>query len=304
MSAKKSAEPRRGPGRPPLKPPAPSLEKKGIVDSPHCPENRLEFVLGSPGVLKTFFTYLKNIKSREIHIRCTPVGLTFFTRDHTKSSRVIAHIAGEHIHWYYCDGTFDLGLGRPSVEKMFASIDKTFFKLTISQTFDDPTNLTFILKDIDTDKDCEYKISLPTYAPDLELFEAASILNPDLMREQFPIEFTLTAKQFKKSIGDASNYTDTITYEITDGEPFQLTYAKAGIIYHEYYRSPEKIQLRADIEAGETFRCRVGVANVKSLAASMVTDAVRILCAESGDILFRSAVDAKALVINTLTKLE
>ena len=40
-----------------------------------------------------------------------------------------------------------------------------------------------------------------------------------------------------------------------------------------------------------------------TLASSMVTDDVRILCREDGDILFRSAIDAKALVVSTLTKL-
>jgi hypothetical protein len=35
----------------------------------------------------------------------------------------------------------------------------------------------------------------------------------------------------------------------------------------------------------------------------MVTDDVRILCREDADILFRSAIDAKALVVSTLTRL-
>jgi hypothetical protein len=35
----------------------------------------------------------------------------------------------------------------------------------------------------------------------------------------------------------------------------------------------------------------------------MVTDDVRILCREEGDILVRSAIDAKALVVSTMTNL-
>jgi hypothetical protein len=75
------------------------------------------------------------------------------------------------------------------------------------------------------------------------------------------------------------------------------------MIYNEVYRTPEKIKLRSAVPDDVTFRCTVKIANVKSLAASMVTDDVRILCREEGDILFRSALDAKALVVSTLTRL-
>ena len=294
---------RRGPGRPPSKPPPPPLEKKGIVDSPKESNNRLEFVYGEPVVFKSLFTYFKNIKARDIHLRCSPQGLTFFARDHSKTSRIVAVVAGEHVNWHYCEGEYWLGINRDHVEKMFASIDKTFFKLTIIQTQDDTNSLTFIFKDAEVDKECNYKVMLSTYAPDEDLYEAEKTLTPEGLVANFPIEFTLTAKQFKKSISDASNYSDTITFEKLGSYPLQLTYTKSNMIYNEVYRTAEKIHLRSAITDSSTFRCTVKIANVKSLASSMVTDDVRILCREEGDILFRSAIDAKALVVSTMTKL-
>lgn len=294
---------RRGPGRPPSKPRAPPLEKKGIVDSPQDPNNRLEFVYGDPTVFKALFTYFKNIKAREIHLRCSPRGLTFFARDHSKTSRVVAHAAGEHVNWHYCEGEYWLGINRDNVEKMFAAIDKTFFKITVIQSHEDHNSLVFVFKDAEIDKECNYKVTLSTYARDEDLYEAEHILTPAGLVEAFPIEFVLTAKQFKKSVSDASNYSDTVTFEKLGAHPLQLTYAKSNMIYNEVYRTPEKIKLRSAVEDGTTFRCTVKIANVKSLAASMVTDDVRILCREEGDILFRSAIDAKALVVSTMTKL-
>jgi hypothetical protein len=294
---------RRGPGRPPSKPPAPPLEKKGIVDSPKDSNNRLEFVYGDPTVFKSLFTYFKNIKARDIHLRCSPNGLTFFARDHSKTSRVVAVVAGEHVNWHYCEGEFWLGINRDHVEKMFASIDKTFFKITIIQTQDDVNSLTFIFKDAEIDKECNYKVTLSAYAPDEDLYEAEKTLTAEGLIANFPIEFTLTAKQFKKSISDASNYSDTITFEKLGAHPLQLTYNKSNMMYNEVYRTADKIRLRSEVADGSTFRCTVKIANVKSLASSMVTDDVRILCREEGDILFRSAIDAKALVVSTMTKL-
>jgi hypothetical protein len=293
----------RGPGRPPSKPPAPPLDKRGIVDSPKSAQNRLEFVHSNPSVLKSLFTYLKNIKARNIHLRCSPLGLTFFARDHSKTSRVVATIAGDQVNWHYCEEVFWLGINRDNVEKMFAAIDKTFFKITIVQTHDDINSLTFIFKDAEVDKECNYKVTLSTYAPDEELYEAEKILTPEAIVENFPIEFMLTAKQFKKTINDASNYSDVITFEKLGNHPLQLTYAKSNMMYNEVYRNPEKIFLRSSVQPDTTFRCTVKIFNVKSLASSMVTDDVRILCREDGDILFCSAIDVKALVVSTLTKL-
>jgi hypothetical protein len=296
-----AAAAKRGPGRPPSKPPAPPLERKGIVDSPKDSNNRLEFVFGDPMVFKSLFAFFKNIKARDIHLRCSPAGLTFFTRDHTKTSRVVAFVAGQHVNWYYCEGEYWIGINRLSVEKMFASIDKTFFKITILQTHEDPKTLTFVFKDAEVEKECNYRVTLSSYARDTDLYEAEKILTPEGI-QAFPIEFTLTAKQFKKSINDASNYSESITFEKLGSYPLQLTYAKQNIMYNEVYRAPEKIRLRSNVADGTTFRCTVSVANVKSLAASMVTDDVRILCREAGDILFRSALDEKALVVSTLMR--
>jgi len=294
---------RKGPGRPSIRQPPPLIEKFGIVDEPKDPNNRIEFAYSDPLVFKSLFTYFKNIKAREIHLHCSKTGLTFYTRDHSKTSRVVAEVAGSHINWYYCNDDYWLGINRDAIEKIFSSIDKTFYKITIIQTHDDIDSLTFIFKDAYIEKECHYKISLSYYPPDTELYEIKDIITPESLLTNFPIEFTLTAKQFKKSIGDASNFSDNITFEKLGDHPLQLTYSKSNLIYHEIYRSPKKINLRSSISNNETFRTTIKLLNIKSLAASMVTDDVRILCREDADILFRSALDEKALVVSTITKL-
>ena len=212
-------------------------------------------------------------------------------------------VAGEHVNWHYCEGVFWVGINRDSVEKMFASIDKTLYKITIVYTHDDPNNINFVFKDAEIDKECNYRVQLSIYPRDDDLYAAERALAPAALTALFPIEFTLSAKQFKKSISDASNYSETLTFEKLGAHPLQLTYARSNVVYNEVYRVPAKIQLRSAVADGAIFRATVKVANVKSLASSMVTDDVRILCREDADILFRSALDAKALVVSTMTKL-
>ncbi len=297
-----SAAKRRGPGRPSTKLPPPPLEKKGIVSQPSDPDNRLEFVYETPTIFKQLFTYFKNIKARDIYLRCSRDRLTFFTRDHTKSSRVVAVISGSHVNWHYVEGEFWLGINRENVDHMFKAIDKSFFKITISQTHDDKESLTFIFKDGEIDKDCNYKVTLSTFEPDEDLFDAEKDLDAQSLADLFPVKFTLSAQKFKKSISDVT-CTQSVTYEKIGLQPLQLTYNRPEAVYHEVYRDDDKILLDSSVPPGRTFRTTISITNIRSLASSMVTDDVRICCREDADMLFRSAIDKKALVVSTLIKL-
>jgi len=290
---------RRGPGRPPSKPPVPSIDKKGIVNTSQDPNNRLEFIYSDPNIFKSLFIYFKNIKAREIHLRCDPSGLTFFTRDHSKSSRICATILGEHVNWYYCESTYWLGINRDNIEKIFASIDKTFFKIVIIQTHDDPNSLLIVFKNSEIDKECSYKIILSSYNPDEDLYEAETLIK----NNNYILEFTLTSKQFKKTINDTSNYSDIITFEKIGNNPLQLMYIKSNIVYIETYKSDEKIMLISNLQNNNSFRATIKLNNIRSLASSMITNEIKIYCRVDEDILFKSSIDSNALIVYTLTKL-
>jgi hypothetical protein len=211
-------------------------------------------------------------------------------------------VAGEHINWYYCDSEFWISINRENVEKMFNAVDKTFWKMTIVYTFEDEKNINFIFKDADIDKECHYKIILSTRTPDEDLYSAEEILSPEYIQENFPVAFTLSSRQFKKSVIDALNYSATIAFEKIGDHPLQLTYNTSTARYCEVYRSPSKINLFSTVPANTAFRAVANLGNLKALASSMVTDSIRIFCRSQGDLLFQSAINEKALVVSCLTK--
>lgn len=282
---------KRGPGRPPKKQPAPPLRKDGVVDVPSDPDHRMEFVYEDPMVFKSLFTYFKNLRARDVHLRCTRQGLTFFTRDSTRTCRVVATLPGGSMNYFYCDDTFWLGLNRDAVEKVFASIDKSFFKITLLYFHDDPESLSIVFKDPEIEKECHYKVGVSLFDEDAELYEAEALVAPRALAA-FPLELCLSAKQFKKTVTDAGHYSETITAEKLGPHPFQFTYTRVGVIYHEVYRAPEKIGLRSDVPEDGLFRITMKIAGIRSLAAAMVTDTVKLFCREESDILLRSEIDA------------
>lgn len=117
---------RRGPGRPPKKRVVPNFERKGILEKPVRPQSRLEFSYDNPLIFKNLFIYFKNLKSKNILVRCTPTEITFFSRDQSQASFVIATIDGKNVNHYYASDVFWLGINRELVEKMFNSIDRSF----------------------------------------------------------------------------------------------------------------------------------------------------------------------------------
>ena len=88
----------RKPGRPSSKPPAPTVEKHGVSKVPMDSDNLLESAYDKPNILRALFLYFRNIKCRDIFIRCDPQQMIFFTRGLSLQSRVIAKLDGRQIN--------------------------------------------------------------------------------------------------------------------------------------------------------------------------------------------------------------
>ena len=302
---------RRGPGRPPSKPAPAPLVKKGIVEGPEDSSCSLEFSYDNPGIFKTIFTYFKGTKATEIHMRCDPEKITFFARDHTKKSRIVAVVRGCEVNWYYCARPMWIGINGREFEDLFAAIDKSFRTISFSCKHEEPDKIVILYKDYDLGKDCMYNMSVSQYEPDAHLY-AAEIAeldkDPAKLEATFPLEFTLTLKQFKKTIDDVKKYSDTMTIIKLGGKnhsdeeyPLQIVYDRAGNSYRETYREPGKIHLRSTVQANLIFRSTISIANIGTIASSLDSD-VRILCREHSDMLFLSMLSDKAVTIYTQTE--
>ncbi|WZU94429.1 E301R [African swine fever virus] len=291
---------RRGPGRPPKKRVVPNFERKGILEKPVRPQSRLEFSYDNPLIFKNLFIYFKNLKSKNILVRCTPTEITFFSRDQSQASFVIATIDGKNVNHYYASDVFWLGINRELVEKMFNSIDRSFLKITIVHRYDKPETLFFIFTDFDIDKECTYQITVSEPELDMDLIEMEKSISEERLKN-YPLRWEFTSKQLKKTFSDLSNYTELVTIEKLGGDtPLHLYFQKFNSIsYHETYKSSNKINLTSTIPKSQVFQINVKIAHIKSLASAMVTDKIRILCEENGNLIFQSEMDA--LMLNTIT---
>jgi hypothetical protein len=291
---------KRGPGRPKLAPATPELKIEGVVDTPDDAANRAEFLYRDPTTFKDLFNYFKNIKARNIHIFFRKAQIAFMTRDHSRSSRVIAYIDCTKTNWYYCAEEFRIGINLDNYEKLFCSIGKSEYKITFICRHDDHENITILLKDSEVGKEHASKMKLSDFEPDEELFEAEECL--DIVN--FPLEFTVNSKSFKSDIANASDFSDFMTIEKVGNYPLQYTYNKVNVgVFSVTFDDSEKIKLRSDVEADCVFKCKLKLSHTRAIAKSLVTNNITILCKETEDILFRSNLEGGILVVNTFVKL-
>lgn len=302
-SEEKGEKKKRGPGRPSKKQPPSIIKIEGIVKSPMDAAHRMEAVCPTPTAFKNLFTYFKNNGSDYIHMRCSKDGIAFFARDTVTKTRIMAFAAGQLLAWYYFADKepYFCTIKRESVEALFVSINKTFNKLQIQLRHDNTEKIIFILKDPEIEKECSYEITLCGNKIEDDLLNVEKLVTNDELKK-YPIEFTLSAKQLKKTFVDAFNQsTDYIMLEKIGSSPLQFSYQIPGEQqYYEVYKDPKKIDLRSEIKDEATFYSKLNIATVKTVANNMITEKIKIYCKESGEIVFRSAFEDKALTINAV----
>lgn len=291
---------KRGPGRPPQKQLIDPPVRVGIVSQPHISDNVLELSHDDPNVFKSMFTFFKNIKVSDIIINCTSEDMTFFTQDSNRRLLICCKLRGKDLLSYYCSIPHSFSISNiEQLGNIFSTIDKTTNKITISKSTYKPNVLNVTFEDLEIEKACIYDININLTAKnDTNIVD---ILVPLLDESRtYAIEFTLSAKHFKKTINDPMTVTKYLTLraqKIENDIFLSFKYNVNSLQYEEIYNKVEKIKLgyfTEDPICDVTFDLEA----VKALASSMVSDEIKIMCSPGEKILFRTAEDS-VLVVNT-----
>ena len=292
---------KKGPGRPPKHPPAPSVEKLGVIDVAAVDYHVLELSYDNPQDFKSIFNYFKSIKAEEIHVVCDKQGMKIYARDHSNTSTTIVVIDGANMNTYFCkEESLTFGLNRARVEKLFASIDKDFYTIELSMNRHERDRMEILLKNSTISKDCRYDVFLTNYPLDHERYSCADMLSEETAKT-FRLSFRLSSKDFKKTVTDISNYSTSMTIEKFGTKPLQITYTKENKLqYAESYRDPDKIFLVHDLKVNESFVCTLDDISVaKSITSCASVSETKISC-RRGNILFISPLGNNITIYTNL----
>jgi hypothetical protein len=317
--AEKVVKSKKGPGRPPAKKDLNPVEHLGIVPKPSDPAYRLEVVYDKPAEFKNIFTYLKNIKAKEIHLKCNPKYMALFVRDHINTQRTVVRIEGSNVNNYYCNGEFILHINMDFVEKIFSSIDASISTITFIQEEHTDSHLYIILHNIVLGRKGHYKVNLSSFNEDLDLYDSEKLLSRESL-DSYPISYTMTAKDFKKSVSDILALTqsgsESVILEKNEGEPIHFSYENQKLGYNEVYEKADQIKLR-DKLGSSSLRVDIKITNIKCLYSAMLANDINIFVKEEADMIFTTTAedelpeeggiaiknDGKAIIVSTLLKL-
>ena len=293
MATKEKKEPARRPGRPKTYETKIIIPHDGIVPEPSEKNFRLEIVYEKPSSIKSIFTYFKNIKAKQIHVQCTPGTLTFFVRDHCNTQRTLVRINGDQLNKYYCSTEFMLYINLEYIEPIINAIDASIGTISFIQD-EDYSSIYIILYNINLKKECKYKLELSTFEKDQILYDAAQYLLPEVL-ESYPIAYTISAKDFKKSISDILNLTqnveETVYFEKSSAtEPLHFYKQAEKISYWESYHDEKEIRLVNKL-GNEPFRISVRLTNLKCLHNALLGGNITIYAKEGTDMIFTTSAE-------------
>lgn len=292
--------PKNKPGRPRKNPIRQPQKRVGIVNSPVDDRNYVEFLYDNPERFKKIFSYFKSHAVNKIFITFKKNSILFWCEDNSQKNKIRVKIDCNLVNHYYCPDTLNIGISCDHLEKIMATIDKTYNSILILSQQDSLQNyIQIILKD-DTYTDESYKIEL--------IEEYNTFQEMDHMFDEqahYKLYFNLPSKKFKSMINNMSSFTDQASIELhgaTDPLIFQYL-SRDNKIKHTTTIRNNMFTLQKTLEENDTFRTSFIIDYVKAISTSLISENITIYADEDRPLLFTNMIDNGCIEVRTLTKI-
>jgi len=295
-SLKKS---QRKPGRPRKDINLTPMDIFGITPEASNEENIVELSYKNPSLFKKFFTSLyKNYAISNITFIFDTNSFKIVTKggfsDHIS---IYNNISVNLIRHYYCKQRKEITIKREQLEKIFRQVDKSNY------------NIQFILKEMDHDSKCYFKIHGNEMED--EKYKQVELINPiqqldnnEPDESKYPIQFTLPSKYFKNLIKDIEN-TGSRVFGIHKNnaakEPLKFVYNESKenkLLCETPFLNDKKIKLVNTLDPNDIFVVNVSTKDIKPFANACLGEDVIIYADKNKRICFSSQIDRVSVICN------
>jgi len=300
LSAEEANQQKKKPGRPRKNPIRQPQKRKGIVSVPEDERNHIEFLYDNPEIFKKILSCFKSHAVNNIFITFKDRYILFWCEDNLQKNKIRIKINCSLINHYYCFETLNIGMSCDHLEKIMATIDKTYSSILILSQKDSIQNyIEIILKD-DIRAEKSYKVEL---IGDYNTFHNVDHLFDDY--EAYILNFSLSGKKFKAMINDMAAFTDQVSIELNSSvDPLVFQYrSRDNKIKHTTTFHNNAFSLRKNIDDGDTFHISFKLEYVKPISSSLISDYVKIFVDENRPLLFVNSVDGGCIEVHTLTEI-
>lgn len=280
--------PKKKPGRPRKVSNDPAPDIMGVVDEAVTAGDVLELVYCSPVLFKKMLQVFKAYTVPEIEFCFSAQGARIIAKDHTGKAEIFVQINGDRMNLYFCHRPFRISVKRDSLERAFSSVTADSYKISlISKENTHRSAIYLIVNNKTYNNDDQFDIDV-VFKDDGPI-----AVEPDV--SDYPIQFVLDAKHFKKKIADIYALSDTFTIRKDENNILQFTFDRARTVnWTGVYRDTSKMQLRDTTAPGEVFSASVKLDDyVRPFAMSNAGNDVHIAADRFRKMAFAAHLDVR-----------
>jgi hypothetical protein len=291
---------KKGPGRPRKNPIREPQIKNGIVNEPLNKNNLLEASYDAPEKFKKILTYLKLHAVDKLYISFYSKFIYMWCEDNIQKNKIRVKIDCSKLNHYYIQNELNIGLSCEHLEKIMATIDKTYSNILFISNIEHSHNyLQIVLKDDMLNEEI-FKVDLIS---DINTF--LNINHIFDIENTYMISFQLPSKKFKKMISDMISFTDQVSIELDSiSDPLIIQYQSSdNKIKHKTNMNSDKIKLICNLESDDTFHTSFKLDYVRGISCSVLSEYIYIYADENKPLLFINNIDNNCIEIRTLTSI-
>lgn len=297
-------QPKKGkPGRPKLNKDVKIIKKEGIVTTPILDNGIMDLAYNNPMVFKKIFSLFDTMKIKDIRIEFRSDKICIKTYDHLEKNTIIVTINSSQMVRYYRKYDFDINLDPGNIQNVLKKLDKNYTSVTFLSYEESYTNeiiLVFARDDIKMHEKHVIKL-IDSNCIDSKI----SSLTFDMNYINYPLNFTLNSKIFKKIINDIQIFSDFFTIEKSNDMRLTMKYNTPDNTTKSknIFGNDEIIKLKSELEQNQIFSVTTKIEYVKSLSSALISDNITIYLDFNKNIIFSVDVDDKAFNVLIYTSI-
>lgn len=282
-------------GRPKLKKNQ-TIVKNGIVQSPTLNNTIMELQYHLPVVFKKIFGLMNQIKIHDLKIEFKKEYMIIKTIDNIEKNIILLTINGKEMVSYYCEQDFEINIDSEMLQRLLKKIDKSYSNICFYSTKENYNNeLNIVLFRNDYKIKEKHIIKLIDINSLEDRINAIKLTN-DYMN--YPIQFELNSKFFKKLINDINDINDEFTIEKKYNSPLTFKYKNSHnkLISKNIFKSNEEIKLISAQEPNDIYGNSIYTTQLKPISSNLLSESVQIFLKQDRDIVFKINIENNTFI--------
>lgn len=290
---------KRKPGRPSKAKTKEHVSRAGLQTEPSDRRVFVEMQYDQPSQFNKLCKYWKSLSSNVIKFDFREDGLMLFARNFKETSDVGVFCHAHRMNRYYVKQPYSVYINYNNLENILNKVDKSYDMIGFTLTHN---------KDVVGKKLHLYlqnDANIPEYFEiDVMDDEKLGDMIFNIPKDDYPLQFELPGKYFKKLISDAKNFNKQWT--ISKIEPGDLKFevkSQNGEVKGSIIPKNDSIKLRFTPVPNDIFMVSVYVDYIKPTSSSMLSDTIIIRAAKDRDLWLSCEMDDGAIQIDVLVKI-